>query len=481
MTTASLRVLGRVLLTLALPLSANWAQAQGFDSGSTGADGAFNPTGTVTLTMPASGVFNFTTVNIPANATVRFIKNAANTPVVILAKGDVVIAGVIDVSGQGAPTVNSSSGNANSLGRGGPGGFDGGLGGNPGSSGPGGAGQGPGGGGGGDRIATACNGGWAQGGGGGGHSMAGSVGRCNGGVGSGAAGAGGGLYGSALMLPLIGGSGGGGGAGSSNSNSPGAGGGGGGGAILIASSTRISHTGFVVARGGSGGGYGCCPGATIGSNASGGGGAGGSIRLVAPAISGAGTFQVAGGDSEYPGSGGTGAPGRYRIDIVSSGNLAFLNTLPTLTITSVGGIAAPAVPTGAGDISFPANTASSQVVALATTGVPPGTTVELTVKPQLGVPTTSTSTPLVGTRESATATATIEVPLGVSTVTAVTSYTVTTAMGEALGVYAGNERVERVRLSSDLSGSAARATLITVSGKQFDVPAQVLTMAAVGG
>src|SRR5262245_14003597 len=70
------------------------APAQTFTSGSTGADGAFNPpTGTTTLTLPPGGVFNFTTINIPAGATVRFTRNASNTPVTMLASGNVTIGG----------------------------------------------------------------------------------------------------------------------------------------------------------------------------------------------------------------------------------------------------------------------------------------------------------------------------------------------------------------------------------------------------
>ena len=52
------------------------AHAQGsFSSGSTGADGAFNPTQSQTLQLPESGVFNFTTINIPAGVTIRFGRN----------------------------------------------------------------------------------------------------------------------------------------------------------------------------------------------------------------------------------------------------------------------------------------------------------------------------------------------------------------------------------------------------------------------
>src|SRR2546422_11215635 len=60
--------------------------AQTFSSGSTGADGAFAPTANTTVTLPPSGVFNYTTVTIPAGVIVTLARNAANTPATILAK-----------------------------------------------------------------------------------------------------------------------------------------------------------------------------------------------------------------------------------------------------------------------------------------------------------------------------------------------------------------------------------------------------------
>ncbi len=66
---------------------------------SDGTDGAFNPQGSLyTLTLPADGLFNFTTINIPSGVTVKFNRNAANTPVYFGATGDVVINGVLDIS-----------------------------------------------------------------------------------------------------------------------------------------------------------------------------------------------------------------------------------------------------------------------------------------------------------------------------------------------------------------------------------------------
>src|SRR5262245_28320264 len=98
------------------------ARAQIFVSGSTGADGSFNPSCTplpcmVTVQLPPTGIFNYTTVNIHEGVTVRYARNQANTPVTILATGDVTIAGTIDVSGGGATSFTP--------GRGGPGAFDG--------------------------------------------------------------------------------------------------------------------------------------------------------------------------------------------------------------------------------------------------------------------------------------------------------------------------------------------------------------------
>src|SRR2546426_11062582 len=202
-----------------LVLGGGIAMAQTFNSGSTGADGPFSPTATTTLTLPPSGVFNFTTVTIPAGVTVRFTKNAANTPVTILASGDVTIAGTIDVSGSPGGAGSGQTLLTPNGGGGGPGGFNGGSGANGIASTTGGTGLGPGGGAGGEAG--------AQGSGqGGGFGTAGGA-SCFGGVGGVA-------YGTAALLPLIGGSGGGGqGAGFGSS---GAGGGGGAGEILYATS-----------------------------------------------------------------------------------------------------------------------------------------------------------------------------------------------------------------------------------------------------
>ena len=67
------------------------SEAQTFSSGSTGADGAFSPVSNTVLQVPASGVFNYTTINIPSNVIVTFTNSFPNVPVTMLATGDVTI------------------------------------------------------------------------------------------------------------------------------------------------------------------------------------------------------------------------------------------------------------------------------------------------------------------------------------------------------------------------------------------------------
>lgn len=117
------------------------------------------------------------------------------------------------------------------------------------------------------------------------------------------------VYGSALLIPVLGGSGGGGGAGT-----PGHGGGGGGGAILIASNTRIHLAGRINAIGAGGSG--------LAYN----GGSGGAVRLVAPVVSGTGTVDVTG----HEGLAAAGH-GRIRVDTLDRSQMG-LNFRPNSTV-----------------------------------------------------------------------------------------------------------------------------------------------------
>jgi len=483
--------------------------AHAFDSGSTGVDGPFNPTVSAPVQVPPSGIFNYTTVNIPAGVTVTYLRNTTNTPVVILASGNVTIAGTLSVNGGAAPGAGAAGGGGQgddgTPGVGGPGGFDGGRGGRPATQGFGGTGLGPGAGNPGffrpaPDVCVDGNG-WASGGTGGGF-----------GAGSGASSRGsfncpnanppynhtqalgGSSYGSSRLLPLIGGSGGGGGG--AGPTFEGAGGGGGGGAILIASSGTVNVTGALVANGGAGG-----PAQGAGIGGGGGGGSGGAIRILATVLAGNGAIQAIGGaqgdisgqsNSVYAATAGAQGFVRFEADTITrtaaaspiatsdTPSTVFVAGVPTLRIASVAGVNAPESPTGNADVTLPATTPNPVTVVFTTTGVPVGNTVLLTVTPAFGNKTTAVTPALVGDTSSATASASVNLPTGPSVLSAQTTYTVVAALGDLLKNFAGNERVEKVTLMATLGGPS-KALLTTVSGKEYEVPADVLRIAALGG
>lgn len=431
----------------------------GFDSGSTGADGAFNPASNIQLQLPPSGIFNFTEVNIPASVIVSFAKNAGNTPVTILVSGDVTVDGEINVNGR--------DNNASSPGIGGPGGFDGGRGGL--------------------RAATQANeGGAGQGPGGGGGAPRGSNGRRGGGASYGFFGQStsghaprGQTYGNSELLPLIGGSGGG---ASGGGSSPGISGGGGGGAILIAASGTMTITvnASISAIGG-----GAPGGSSVGNDAGfAGAGSGGAIRLVATTIQGEGTITALGSTS-----GLVGGAGRIRLEAenflrdssttpaftFSTPSLVLIANLPNLRITSVGGVAAPSVPSGNRDVELPGVTTNPVTVVFETTNVPLGTTIAMTAAPERGTATTANSVPVSGTLNLGTASANINLPNGNSILSAQTSFTVTASLGKDFSKYAQGEQVEKVRVGINPEGQS-ETTFITISGKEFTFPSNTIAM-----
>ena len=459
-----------------------WAQAAGFSSGSTGADGAFNPTTSQTIDLPATGVFNYTSVNIPTGVTINYNKTTSNAPVVILASGDVTIAGTIDVSGSngwdGCDGVANNSGNP---GLGGPGGYDGGYGGMYLNNRQGSNGLGPGGGGGG--TGTDCG---AEGGGGGGYVVTGSSSYCIVQGYNGTTGKGGTAYGSAWLTPLLGGSGGGGGSGANDPQGYfGMGGGGGGGALMIVASGKLALDGSINANGGGGGD---CKNifSFVGSrySGSGGGGSGGGIRIVASnfSVTNAAGLLVNGGyrgDNGQSGLkwGGNGSPGYTRTETYTSGTFSFLGA-PTLVFAKLNGAAVTQNPTGQGDVQLTADTPNPVTVDLASSNVPTGTVINLKVVQQRGAIDSFNSTPLSGNINGATAAASVNIPMGVSTLYATASFNTTVAMSKALSTYAQGEPVEKVRLETVLNGKSS-ATLITATGKEFNVPTTVLAMAGV--
>ena len=188
----------------------------------------------------------------------------------------------------------------------------------------------------------------------------------------------------------------------------GGGGGGGGGAIVIVANGTISMQNYdIQAEGGDGGG----PGTSSCANG-GGGGSGGAIRLVAARLLDNGTgrlFVRAGNGStnSFPGTAGrirlesldASAQTQFQVFPVAlrvTGPSPVANPLsPTVRITAIGGQLPPAVPQGgygAIDVVLPAPGVAG--VDVATSGVPSGTTVLVTVKPRIGGTALSATVPL---------------------------------------------------------------------------------------
>ena len=476
------------------------APSYAFDSGSTGADGVFNPGTDIELTLPPSGIFNFTTIDIPAGVTVTFAKNANNTHVTLLASGDVNIAGTIDVSGGNSPAVNDASQSTDrNPGLGGPGGSDGGYGGLFVSAGDtkGGNGRGIGGG-------TRSAGSWVQsstttrgcGGGGGGFNGPGST--SGGGTGQCPFVTGGINYGTNNFFTLRGGSGGGGAAG--GGNNVGSGGGGGGGALLIASSGVVSVSGSIVANGGNSGNNRDNQGQPGGT---GGGGSGGAIRIIATAITGEGDIAALKGTAGTvflnSGSGvcspqcrgGDGAPGRIKLEaedlqrtsnttpgyVFSPPRAIFLPNAPSIRISSVGGISAPANPTGNRDVVIPGTLSNNTLtVEFETTGVPLGTTISLTAKPVFRSSIRSVaSTPVSGSVNSGTATADIDLANGENILEATATFDVVASLGQDFSNYAKGEPVEKIKVAANSEGQSV-TTFITKTGNEYTWPSNAVAL-----
>lgn len=380
------------------------SQTYALDSGSTGADGALDFTGTPAGTIidfdpgtftPAldtdgDSIYHFTTITIPTDVTIRMrADKAGQLPIHWLATGDVVINGTLDLSGEKGGTSTS----VRSI----PG-----AGGYPGGAVPGFSldmGIGPG-----SRVRVGASAGHVK-------------------IGC-AINSGGPIYGNAFIMPLIGGSGGSGDLGF-------LGGGAGGGAILIASNTLISINGAVLAMGGD-------RNITTGS-ACGSGGSGGAIRLLAPTVLGAGVLNVSGGfgrasggririetlQNNFTGTVTTNSPssiaqtdGELRV-VTLAPNPIILPTsgAPTIKVVSIAGNPVAANPRGLfSPVDVTIDTAINADIVLDGANIPLGTTVEVTVWNQTQGTTVVASVPLAGTLANSSATATVLIPAGFSLV-----------------------------------------------------------------
>ena len=92
-----------VSVSLVLAGGRSSAHAQLFDFGSDGTFGVISvgDNTTMTVNLPPDGIINATTVTVGTNGVLKFNRNALNTPVYLLATGNVLVRGSIDVSGKG--------------------------------------------------------------------------------------------------------------------------------------------------------------------------------------------------------------------------------------------------------------------------------------------------------------------------------------------------------------------------------------------
>lgn len=444
------------------PLS--WA----FDSGSTGtADLVVSSN--MTITLPADGVLQYINVTVNSGATLKFNRNANNTPVTILASGNVTVNGSINVDG--------ANGNQNVPGNGGPGGFDGGTGGAAKQYGS--RGEGPGGGAPGKPHATDTS--YAGGGGGGSFASGGTTG---GNQNAGYGGVAGSTYGNSSLIPIIGGSGGGGGGGTRDYYA--GGGGGGGGAIIIAASGTINVAGQIYARGGSGS-NGQTYSSSWGSNGgAGGSGSGGAIRLIATTITGDGIIDARGGYHSMTASqkyGGQGGDGRVRLEAAifnrtSQTSPSYSRVIPyavippgvpTLRIQSIGGVAVPSIPKGDfgnADIVLPYETQNPIPITIQAEDVPVGTTVTVKALPSVG-DVVSQNVTLEGTLESSIATAELNISTSYpSVIVAQMTYDASVAFAEPF--YVDGELVAKITTSISADGRQ-EMMLITENGREIAI------------
>ncbi len=294
-----------------------------------------------------------------------------------------------------------------------------------------------------------------------------------------------GFYGPAAnfvsLIPLFGGSGGGGGAG--DTSIWGAGGAGGGGGLLVASTTQItiSPGGMIRAHGGAGNySYsGSC------DRYTGGAGSGGAIRLVAPQITHQGLVEALGGAASCTPT-HVGIPGRIRVECttcstpgtftpaasvsatlgpVSAAGTPALTSLPTLTITTVGGMTVPGSPGGAyatADLTLSAATTNPVTVTVNATNIPVGTIVTIRVLPEGEPMTPFLSLPSTGTFANSTASASVNFKYGkTSVLSACVGYTQVAAL---LPVIDGDP-VEHVLVAAGMDALSS-LSFTTVSGKE---------------
>ncbi|MBI1928048.1 hypothetical protein HYR99_27870 [Candidatus Poribacteria bacterium] len=158
---------------------------------------------------------------------------------------------------------------------------------------------------------------------------------------------------------------------------------------------------------------------------------------MAPIISGAGTLNADGG-TKGNSTAGSGSYGRIRLEafqhtftgtvnpqpFVVRPGLVFFDDLPAIRVVSIGGVSVPENPMGSyttPDVTIDAPTAVT--LALEAHDIPAGTVIHLRLVPDTGPAIDVDSTPLAGTLEQSTATATATFPHGFTLVFVQASWT----------------------------------------------------------
>jgi hypothetical protein len=236
------------------------------------------------------------------------------------------------------------------------------------------------------------------------------------------------------LVPLIGGSGGSGSSGLDTScgfRGAGGGGGGGGGALLLAANVQVALESSTIDVTAGQGGVGC--------NFVGGAGSSGSLRIASPTITGNGSsLQLGNGIVRLEGNATTFVASisvqNLRGSVLATPQPAIPTGVPTLRITSVGGLAVGQNPSGSvatPDVTFQTAPSGPVTIDLAAANIPVPNVVSVRASPLVGAQTATTST-LTGTQQSSTASASLAIPAGAGVITAVTSFPVTIAMLDRL-------------------------------------------------
>lgn len=142
--------------------------------------------------------------------------------------------------------------------------------------------------------------------------------------------------------------------------------------------------------------------------------------------------------------------------------------MPSLSITSIGGMDVPSVPKGsfgAPDVMLPFNTKNPITVVVTGTNIPTGQTVTVKASPSVGTATSATGT-LSGTDTASSTSVSLTIATAYpSLITSSVTFQVAALNGVG-PIYAGGEKVEFVRVAANLGGSST-VTYITGSGKEF--------------